>query len=154
MLRSIKAFFADKMQPAPSPDAPADEDRVRLAACALLVELAHADNEFSPAERAHLESALVRHFGVSPETVGELIALAETQNAGAIDHFQFTSLIASHYDLGQKTLLAEIMWGLVAADGQIAEHEAYLVRKMSNFLNLEPGYLYAAKQRAVGARDS
>jgi uncharacterized tellurite resistance protein B-like protein len=42
------------------------------------------------------------------------------------------------------------MWGLVAADGQIASHEAYLVRKISNLLDLEPGYLNAAKKKAMG----
>ena len=40
----------------------------------------------------------------------------------------------------------------LAADGQIASHEAYLVRKISNLLDLEPGYLNAAKKKATGER--
>jgi uncharacterized tellurite resistance protein B-like protein len=42
------------------------------------------------------------------------------------------------------------MWGLVLADGQIAEHEHYLTRKIANLLELEPGYLSTAKARAAG----
>jgi uncharacterized tellurite resistance protein B-like protein len=45
-------------------------------------------------------------------------------------------------------VLAEIMWGLVLADGQVAEHEHYLTRKIANLLELEPGYLATAKQSA------
>ena len=36
------------------------------------------------------------------------------------------------------------------ADGQIAEHEHYLTRKIANLLELEPGYLSTAKARAAG----
>ena len=41
-------------------------------------------------------------------------------------------------------------WGLILADGQIARHEAYLLRKIANLLDLEPGYLSAARKRAAG----
>ena len=153
MLSDIRSFFQQRMRPGASDDTTSASgariDPVRLAACALLVELAHADQEFSASERAHLESALVRQFGVPAEDVGALIALAEEENRRAVDHFQFTRLVAESYDLGQKMVLAEIMWGLVTADGMIAEHEAYLVRKISNLLNLEPGYLSEARRRAT-----
>ena len=150
MLDSIKSFFARKLEvPTGAESATPDVDRVRLAACALLIELAHADGEFSAEERSHIETALVRHFAASPDEVRELTALAERENSRAVDHFQFTRLIASSYDLGQKMVLAEVMWGLVTSDGTIAEHEAYLVRKISNLLDLEPGYLSEAKRRAV-----
>ena len=163
MLDSVKAFFNRHLAPgvgeaasgaAANPANAAEgggdaaRDSVRLAACALLVELAHADGEFTGVERGHIEGALVRHFAASPEQVRELIALAEEENRRAVDHFQFTRLIAEHYDLGRKMVLAEVMWGLVQADGTIAEHEAYLVRKISNLLDLEPGYLHEAKRRA------
>jgi uncharacterized tellurite resistance protein B-like protein len=153
MLNDIRAFFQQRLRPdaapAASPASGVTIDPVRLAACALLVELAHADQEFSASERAHLESALTRHFGVPGKDVDALIALAEEENRRAVDHFQFTRLIAENYDLGQKMVLAEIMWGLVTSDGMIAEHEAYLVRKISNLLDLEPGYLSEARRRAT-----
>src|SRR5690606_28260095 len=41
---------------------------VALAACVLLLDLAHADGEFSPAEQAHLERVLERYFGVPAAT--------------------------------------------------------------------------------------
>jgi uncharacterized tellurite resistance protein B-like protein len=118
MLDAIRTFFRSSMAPAdaategddPGPD-------LRLAACALLLELAHADAEFSEDE----------------------------------DLWQFTNLIDQSYSLGQKTVLAEIMWGLVYSDGDLAEKESYLMRKISNLLHLQPDYLAEARKR-VDAR--
>jgi len=91
-----------------------------------------------------------RHFELDEETAQDLIRLAEAERAEAIDLYQFTRLIRDSYDLGQKTLLAEIMWGLVMNDGEIAQHEAYMLRKIANLLDLKPGYLSDARKRAGG----
>ena len=45
-------------------------------------------------------------------------------------------------------VLAEVMWGVILADGKIQEHEAYLVRKLGNLPNLAPAYLSEARQAA------
>jgi uncharacterized tellurite resistance protein B-like protein len=126
---------------------------VAVAACALLLEVAHADDEFSPAERAHIEDALGRHFGLDEATRAELVTLAQAERQRSIDHFQFTRLINQHYDLGQKMVLAEIMWGIILADGQIAAHETYLIRKLANLLELEPAYLSQARRTATERSD-
>ena len=123
---------------------------IHLAACALLLELAYADDEFDDSERTHIEVVLRRHFDLDETEALELMELAEAERSSAIDLFQFTRLIRESYDLGQKTLLAEVMWGLILADGEIARHEAYLLRKIANLLDLEPGYLSAARKRAGG----
>lgn len=123
-------------------------DPLHVAACALLLDVAYADGEFSPSEREHLERVLERHFTLPPQAGAELIELCEQERAKAVDHFAFTSLLHRNYDIGQKMVLAEIMWGLVLADGQIAEHEQYLTRKIANLLELEPGYLSTAKAAA------
>ena len=126
---------------------------IRLAACALLLELAHADEEFTEDEREHLESAIRRQYGLDPAHATKLIKLADEARAEAVDLWQFTNLIAQNYTVGQKMVLAEIMWGLVYSDGELADKEQYLMRKISHLLGLEPGYLAVARKRAedVGA---
>ncbi|HEU4747923.1 MAG TPA: TerB family tellurite resistance protein, partial [Gemmatimonadaceae bacterium] len=83
MLDAIKRFVADRIVRAESgsqsPEPQAGPGAIQLAACALLLELAHADDEFSEAERAHIESALLRHFGLDPTTARELMELAEAE---------------------------------------------------------------------------
>jgi uncharacterized tellurite resistance protein B-like protein len=149
MLDAIRSFVAHRMAPSASPaSGPQAVPGVQVAACALLLELAYADGEFSHSERAHIQEALARHFALDETTAGELLALAAAEREHSIDHFQFTRLINDRYDLSQKMVLAEVMWGVILADGHIAEHEAYLVRKLANLLNLEPGYLAQARRAA------
>lgn len=124
-------------------------DPVHLAACALLLDIAYADGEFSEPERKHLEEVLARHFGLPAEEGQRLLAIAEEERKRSVDHFQFTSVLQRSYDLGQKMVLAEVMWGLVLADGEIADHEHYLTRKISNLLELQPAYLSSAKAAAA-----
>jgi uncharacterized tellurite resistance protein B-like protein len=146
-IRSLLRPSSDSREPA-SRHAPGI-DPVHLAACAILLDIAYADGEFSESERTHLESVLERHFGLPPEAGRQLIALADTERRKSIDHFHFASVLRQNYDVGQKMVLAEVMWGLVLADGQIADHEHYLTRKIANLLELEPGYLSSAKAAAA-----
>ncbi len=154
MLDSIKTFFTKHATPVasePAHPAPTEErpDPIQIAACALLLELAHADEEFTDAEQDHIQEALMRHFDLPAAMARELMALAEQERRQAVDLFQFTSLIAEQYDEGQKMVLAEVMWRLVFSDGQLARHEDYLMRKLSGLLGLRPGYLATAKRRAA-----
>jgi len=157
MLDAIKSFFARHAeseaapeQAAPGQAAPGPDRRLQVAACALLLELAHADDDFSPEERAHIESAVVHHFDLPVETARELIDLAERERSEATDLFQFTSLITDKYDEGQRMVLAEVLWRVVYADGKLSKHEDLLMRKIANLLDLRPGYLSEARKRAVG----
>ena len=147
MLDSIKNFFRSSMSPAPNADEQESKGDIRLAACALLLELAHADSEFTDDERQHLEAAVRRQFGLDATQAEKLLRLAEEAREEAVDLWQFTNLVAENYSLGQKMVLAEIMWGLVYSDGDLANKEDYLMRKIGNLLRLEPGYLADARKR-------
>ena len=154
MLDSIKTFFSSSMSPVEESDPEENKKDIRLAACALLLELAYADEEFTEDEREHLESAIRRQYGLEPTQATQLIGLAEEARVGAGDLWQFTSLIAENYSVGQKMVLAEIMWGLVYSDGELADKEQHLMRKISHLLKLEAGYLTLARKRAEDIRDS
>lgn len=147
MIESIKHFFMANMAELDTDGDGALPADLRLAACALLLELAYADDEFTVAEREHLEGAVRRQFGLDEEQAMELLELAEKQRTDAVDLWTFTNLVAEHYSLGQKMVLAEAMWGLVFSDGELASREDYLMRKISGLLRLEPGYLAEARKR-------
>jgi uncharacterized tellurite resistance protein B-like protein len=157
MMESIRRFFMANMAEVEEAEGDAHPADLRLAACALLLELAYADDEFTEEERDHLDSAVRRQFGLDEEQASELIELAEKQRAEAVDLWTFTNLVAEHYSLGQKMVLAEAMWGLVYSDGELASREDYLMRKISGLLRLEPGYLAEARKRVeeqqVGKED-
>ena len=148
MLDAIRAIFSGDKK-TQSAEVPAGVDPVHLAACALLLEIAHADGEFSASEREHFEDVLARHFGLDPDQCRRLLEIAEEERRRSVDHCRFTSVLVRNYDIGQKMVLAEVMWGLVLADGQIADHEHYLTRKISNLLELPAAYLSTAKASAA-----
>ena len=148
MIDRIKSFFLREMAPPPD-DAGAGPGsaELRVAACALLLEVANADDHFSEGERRHLRSLVRRHFGLKSGAADELIVLAEDERRGSVDLWGFTSLIRAHYSAGQKLVLAEAMWGVVLADGELAAREDYIMRKISHLIGLETGYLAEARKR-------
>ncbi len=146
MLDAIKSFFDSSMSASEENEEEQKKD-VRLAACALLLELAHADDDFSEEEAQHLTGAIRRQYQLDQEEATRLIELAEEERKQAVDLYQFTSLIRENYSLGQKMVLAEIMWGLVYSDGELSTDEDLLIRKICNLLRLEPGYLADMKKR-------
>ena len=153
MANPFKKFFEERMTPvAPGGTDDVQQQRydpLHVAACALLLELAHADDQFTLAERNHIHAVMMRHFSLDHDTAQELMELADSQRRESVDIFQFANLVRSSYDVGQKTVLAEIMWGLILTDGEIARHESYILRKIANLLDLEPGYLSQARANAA-----
>lgn len=131
-----------------APGAQPELSEVQVAACVLLLELAYADDEFSRVERAHVESALGRHFGLDEPTIREVMQLAETERRQSTDYYQFARTITRQYDLGQKMALAELMWGVILADGELRQREGYVFRKLARLLDLAPVQLAYAR-RAV-----
>ena len=147
MIRAIRNLFGVTASPQVPFESPQSEKDIRFVACALLLEIAHADSDFTDDEKQYLESAVRRQFDLNKEEAGRLLDLAEAERSKAVDLWQFTSLIAEEYSVGQKLILAEMMGGVVYSDGNIAGEEAYLMRKIWNLLRLEPGYLAEARKR-------
>jgi len=150
MIDALRQFIRQRRSVEMNMDhAESPHDEIQLAATALLLELAYADGEFTPPERGHIESALSRHFNLGTDSVQGLLALADRKRKDAIDHFQFTQLMRDHLDVGQRVVLAEVMWGVILADGQQDASETALLRKIANLLDVEPGYLTEARKRAT-----
>jgi uncharacterized tellurite resistance protein B-like protein len=147
MFEALKSLFAKHAPAAAAPAA--DPDRaLKIAACALLLEMAHADEEFTDAEREHIEALVARHFALDEDTTREILAAAERERRDATDLHQLTSVITRHYDEGQRLLLSELLWRVVYADGKLSEHEDYLAQRLASLLDLRPGYLAEARKRA------
>jgi len=147
VFEGLKSFFARHAQPDPSKPG---VDRLHVAASALLLEMAHADDAFTDDERGHIEEIVRRQFGLSEDTAKELIEVAERARKESTGLYSFTSLVNEHYDEGQRMVLAELLWRVVYADGKLSPYESLLAQKLSRLLDLRPGYLAEARRRAVG----
>src|SRR5215218_5577980 len=153
MLDAIRQFVTGRLlggdAVASREEPESSERRLQLAACALLLELAYADNEFTADERRHIEQMIGDRFALAEADVAELMQLAEAERSQSLDHFQFTRVIAAEYDLPQKMALAEVMWGVILADGRLSDHETHLLRKLASLMQLEPAYLAQARRAAA-----
>ena len=145
MIGKLRSLFR-RSAPEEAPRPPSPED-LRVAACALLLEVAYADDDFVANERQHLVDVVRRHFRLKPDDAHELISAAEDERRESVDLWAFTALVREHYSVGQKMVLAEAMWGLVLADGQIENREDWVMRKISGLLGLKAGYLSEARRR-------
>lgn len=131
-LDSLRSFFYEAM----TREGGAVSADLRLAACAVLLELAYADRRFADSERAHLEELIRRQFDLEATEAARLIALADKERTEARDISQFTGLIAEGFTAEQKTALLKDMWSLVLSDGELARREEYLVSRIARLLGL------------------
>ena len=143
-LRSLISQIQNQLS-SPSTPPQSKEEAIRVATAGLLLEVAHADNEFNPAEEARMVSHLTTTFALSAETARELIAAADEERNQTIDHFAFTHLLRKNTTFEERMEIVRTMWRIVLADGSLTQHEEYLVRKLAELLGVEHRYMIEAK---------
>lgn len=145
MLDIIKRFFSQDTSDTGAKIAPdAAHDRL-VATCALFVEIARIDDEFTDAEMKKIISILQSSYGLSREHADALIETAEKQLANSVDLWQFARLINKNYTPEEKMAIVETLWQIVYVDGKMDAHEHYLMGKLQNLLRLSHDQLIQAK---------
>lgn len=151
MLDRIQQFFDRRIgDRAPLDDAA----RLRIATCALLLEAAHADRDFSAQERRLVADLVARRFGLDDADAAELLQLAEQERTAADDLFQFTRLVDADFPRSRKLAVVELMWRVVYSDGVLEAHEDALMRKVAKLLSVRPDELIALKLRVLDSLDA
>ena len=149
MIELVKKFFSkDNISPMPEPHRGTSHD-VRVATCALLLEMAHIDGEFSDSEKDQIIQTLKQDHGLSEEAVAELLKASKEELKGSIDLWQFTNLVNQNYSLEEKIRIIEMVWQLAYTDGTLDKHEDYLLHKMANLLRLTHKQLIEAKLKVL-----
>ncbi len=144
MLDAIKRFFQAEIET--SAEAAA-ADRIGLATCALLLEVAHADDDFTDVER-ELVATLVRgRFGLDAADADELIGLAERERLESADLYQFTRLVREQLPRADRLAIVEALWRVVYSDGVLEAHEDAMMHKLARLLELDHAELIALKLR-------
>jgi uncharacterized tellurite resistance protein B-like protein len=136
--------FAKLMQRFKSQERPQEDSRP-LAAAAILLEIAYADGEFTPAEDGDLVGYLKRAFSLTDEMAQELITAADELRARTIDHFGLTNYLRRSTPLADRIELVKTMWRMVYSDRKLTDYENYLVRKLADLLGIEHHVMIEAK---------
>ncbi|MCK4775238.1 MAG: TerB family tellurite resistance protein [Candidatus Krumholzibacteria bacterium] len=125
------------------------EEDLKIATCALFLEIANIDDEFSDEERVSILSLIKSEYGLTEEQAVQLARRAMEELEGSIDLWKFTNLINEHYTDAEKLRVVELIWRVVYADGKLDEHEDYLVHKLGSLLRLKHKQLIAAKLKVL-----
>jgi len=136
MIDLVKGLFAKSRRAGPADQGKTASHDIRLAVCALFLEMANIDGEFSGSERDHVISLLKRRYDLPDEHILELMGASKKELKGSIDLWQFTNLINQNYSREEKIHIIEMVWEVVYADGRLDQHEDYLVHKLAKLLRL------------------
>ncbi len=132
----------------PEPNEAAIRDKLPLTTCVLMVELAHADEQFTEDERQHIMNTMMQRFGLSGEDASDLISLAEHTRNKSHDMWRFTNIINQSCTNAEKERIIEEVWRVVYADGMLDGHEDYLMHRLGKLLNLNHRDVIGAKLKA------
>jgi uncharacterized tellurite resistance protein B-like protein len=144
VVREIRQFFTSRLS---TPEEPHRPDPVAIAACALLLEIAHADDVFSPEERERILRAVREDLAVPAEDVDEVVRLAEEERRESVDLYQFTRLVGEKFTRAQRLRLVEVIWGVVYADGQLTAVENQLARRIAELLGFQHPEVQAVREK-------
>ena len=145
MLERIRSFFGERIDPERAGD---PEERLRLAAAALMVEVMRADFDAAEAEKAEVLAAVRRHLRLTERETAELVALAEAETEGTVCLYEFTRLIHESFDAERKGRLLEELWRVAFADRVLEAQEEFLIRKIARLLHVPHADFIAARTRA------
>jgi len=154
MLHIVKRFFSKIEKDSPKTTDQATDHDLRVATCALLVEIARIDQEFTREEMETLISILKEKYGLAKEHADALIQEAEKELEESVDLWQFARLINENYSNEEKIEIVETLWRIVYVDGKMDKYEHYLMNKLKNLLRLSHDQLIDAKLKVLYSNGS
>jgi uncharacterized tellurite resistance protein B-like protein len=145
----LKRFFSKATTDISQNNHQKTEHNVRIATCALFLEMARIDETFTQEEMATILTILKEKYGLSQELADALVAEADKELAESVDLWRFARLINENYTIDEKIEIVEILWQMVYVDGKMDKYEHYLMNKLKNLLRLSHDQLIEAKLKVL-----
>ena len=121
------------------------EHLLQSATCVLLLEIAGADDDFSPEECEHIVNTLCKRFTLTQQEAEELIEIASINRDQSSDIWKYTHTINERCTPEEKREIIKEVWRVIYADGTLDAHEDHLAHKLARLLNLTHPELIDAK---------
>jgi uncharacterized tellurite resistance protein B-like protein len=125
-----------------------ESERLQMATCVILLEVARSDDEFSSIEKATIEAILKKDFKLSTEAIDEMMEIAKKKREQSIDLWEFTHLINENYSKEEKKKIVEKAWKVIYADRKLDGHEDNFIHRLAKLLELNHSDLIEAKLNA------
>ncbi|MEM1190342.1 MAG: TerB family tellurite resistance protein [Pseudomonadota bacterium] len=125
---------------------------IKLAAAALLVEVARADHDQLPEEEQAMGRLLASTLELSAEEVDEILERAGTAVEEATSLYEFTRLVNDHYGPDDKRALIAAMWEVAYADDELDKYEEHIIRRVAELIYLPHAEFMRTKHEAAARR--
>jgi len=148
----IKQFLSSREQGQNPPAGVNREDKLKVAAAAIFLEIAQSDSHFAREEFTAIREILKSSFQIREEDIREIIRVAQEERKKSTDLYRFTNLINEHLTREEKLGMMEKIWQVVYADGIMHKYEDYLAHKLAALLRLNHAEMIAAKMKVKQAK--
>lgn len=133
-----------------SVEAPLPQPTAQLALGALLVRMAFADRTYKASEVGQIDRILSKTFGLKPLEAAKLRATCETLERHAPGTPEFARILRNEVAYAERKALADAMWKVVLADGDVERSEEDTLRDIERALGLSDEDIAAARRTALG----
>ena len=146
MLHRLRALLAGERSEA---DAASPEQKLRLAAAALLAEAAGQDGRVEDVELASIRAILRAHFALSDTEAEELVEAGRGAAREATQLYGFVRSVNDAMAPEERVRIIEMLWEVAYADGELHDYEASLVRRVAGLLYVPDQDSGAARKRVL-----
>ncbi len=152
MLLRLKKMLLGEESEVPGAEEKDHRERIQVATCVILLEVARSNDEFSRVEKTTLSAILQKRFDLPEEAIRELLEIAKRSREESVDLWEFTNLVNEHYSINDKKEILEAAWRVIYADDKLDMYEDHFVHKLAKLLRLEHRDLIAAKLKIKDER--
>lgn len=149
MLEYLRKLFSDDqtsvIQNVSGSSSNQKNKKVEVAACALFIEIAKADGEFTKDERNFIISEMKSTFNLDDDYVNDLMMLAEERVKESVSLYEFTGVINTSFTHEEKIELIESLWKLIYKDEKLNQYEDHLIKRIAATINIEHKEIINAK---------
>lgn len=118
---------------------------IEIACAVLLCEVMRADSVFTESEQDKLSEILTQKFDLTDQEVSDILEQAFELSENAHDFYKFTSKLNQYYSLDERIKIVTLLWQMAYADGNLANIEEHIIRKIADLLHLRHSEYIATK---------
>ena len=144
MLSLLKDMFAGQANESNDSDQN-NEHKLQVAACALLIEIANADEDFSEDEKNRITEIMKKLFNLSDSEVTNLIAKSTEEIENSVSLYEFTNVLNSKLSSDERYSIIKYLWQIAYSDNDLDAYEDHYIKKISNNLHIYNKERIAAK---------
>ena len=125
------------------------DDKLQLAAAALLIEAAHMDGAFDGDERLSIGALLKSRFELSDVECSTLIEEADQAVRETSQLYAFTRVVKDRFDEAERVDMIEMLWEVAFADGHADDFEQNLIQRVAGLIYVSDRDRGIARKRVM-----